>query len=149
MKHFNHYNYAGTTGFSGKHRARLQRDDEFIRAYRPVLDLMIEMGVPDARRAAVDFTVHHFQPRYHVSYERAYSVVCALLNGKQPVKPSLQAEMWMEIATRVRDLCAAAPGLSIGRATQWVIDNCRASRVFVTPGYAYDHIRHITPLKYN
>lgn len=143
MNHYTHYNYSGDTGISGKHRSRIERDTEFMKAYRRVLDLMLEQGVPDARRAAVAFTVLHTHPRYHVSYDRAYVVVSNILNGNgNPVKPSLQACMWQEIADKVKQLCDSKQ-ISVARATEWVLDNCRASRFFITPRYAYHHIRHI------
>ncbi|MCF0182679.1 MAG: hypothetical protein HUK11_10600 [Muribaculaceae bacterium] len=143
MTHNTHYNYSGDTGISGKHRARIERDTEFIKAYRRVLELMIERGVPDARRAAIEFTVAHVQPRYHVSYDRAYNVVTEIIAGRgNPVKPSLQAQMWEEIAQRVRQLITSKQ-ISIARAVEFVLEHCRASRFFITPDYAYHHIRRI------
>lgn len=146
MNHHTHYNYAGDTGISGKHRSRMQRDTEFLKTYRRVLDLMLEKGVPDARRAAIDFTVLHSHPRYHVSYDRAIVVVSNILNGNGiPVKPSLQALMWQEIADKVKQLCSRKQ-ISIARATEFVLAHCRASRYFITPRYAYEHIRHVAPM---
>lgn len=143
MKQHTHYNFSGDTGISGKHRARLRRDNEFLETYRQVLDLMIERGVPSPRRAAVEFTVLNSRPHYHVSIERALVVVGRMLSsGRNIVKPSLQALMWEEIASKVKQLIDCK-GISLNSAVQFVIDNCRASRFFVTPQYAYHHIRHI------
>lgn len=145
MNHHTHYNYSGSSGVSGKHRSRMERDAEFIKAYRHVLDLMLEMGVADARWAAVNFTIHNTHPRYYVSYDRAYLVVCSILGGKgNPVKPSLQSLMWQEIAERVNQLRASRQ-VSVARAVEFVLEHCRASRFFITPQYAYNHIRHIDP----
>lgn len=146
MRKNTHYNNDGGTGISGKHRARIMRDNEFMAAYRQVLDLMLEQGVPDARRAAIDFTVLHTQPHYHVSFDRAYIVVSNIINSNyNPVKPSLQAHMWEEIARKVQNLLICKR-LSISRALQFVLEHCRASRFFITPQYAYYHIRKSNPL---
>lgn len=146
MRKNTHYNNDNGMGISGKHRARIMRDNEFMAAYRKVLDLMLERGVPDARRAAIDFTVMNTQPHYHVSYDRAYIVVTKILNDHQnPVQPSLQAQMWEEIAGKVQNLLACNK-LSISRALQFVLEHCRASRFFITPQYAYYHIRKSNPL---
>lgn len=149
MNYHTHYNYSGDTGISGKHRARINRDTEFLQSYRRVLDLMLEHRVPDARRAAVDFTIMNGHPRYYVSYDRAYVVVRSIIrNNKVPVKPSMQALMWLEIASKVKELIEREQ-VTLPHALQFVLDHCRASRYYITPQYAYNHIRHIskTPSK--
>lgn len=143
MKHNTHYNHTGDSGISGKHFSRLKRDNEFIEAYRQVLDLMLERGVASPRKAAIEFTVFNSRPHYHVSVERALVVVGRILSsGRNIVKPSLQALMWEEIASKVKQL-VDKKGVSLSCAVQFVIDNCRASRFFVSPQYAYHHIRHL------
>ncbi|MBQ0114499.1 MAG: hypothetical protein KBT10_01300 [Bacteroidales bacterium] len=125
---------------SGKHRNRLERDREFLTMYRQALDLMLAQHVRDPRREAIRFTIHHSSPRYHVSYERAYIVVCRILNGDgNPLVPSLQAQMWQEIADRVNSLRTSA-GLSIARALDFVLEHCRASRFFISENYAYTRL---------
>lgn len=140
MTHNTHFNYSGGSGISGKRQHRIDRDNEFMQVYRNALSLMMDHGVANPRRAAVDFTVTHCSPRYHVSYDRAYVVVGALLRGGTvPVKESLQARMWNEIADRVRYLIDNA-GIPLSHALEFVLDNCRASRYFISPDYAYHHI---------
>ncbi|MCQ2288247.1 MAG: hypothetical protein MJZ74_04040 [Muribaculaceae bacterium] len=140
MNHHTHYNYSGGSGISGKHRNRIKRDNEFMDYYRRVLDLMLEAGVSDARHAAVEYVTHNFRPHYHVSYDRAYLVVSSILNqGVNPVKPSNQASMWEELALMVKQLCSYGD-ISVPRALEFVLDNCRASQFFFTPDYAYHKI---------
>ena len=60
------------------------RDMEFVALYNDTLKLMIDRGVAAPRREAIRFTIHNGHPRYHVSYKRAYAVVCQLINhGKK------------------------------------------------------------------
>mgnify|MGYP003308829092 CR=1 FL=1 len=150
MKQHTHYNNANGTGISGKHRSRIDRDNEFMKHYREVLDLMMEQGVPDARKAAIDFTVLNSRPHYHVSFDRAYVVVSKILNSSyHPAKPTLQTLMWNEIADKVSQLIATKR-LSIARALQFVLEHCRASRFFISPQYAYFHLHpHKTFIKQN
>jgi len=142
MRPNTHYNYSGNSHISGKHRSKLERDKEFNAIYRQVLNFMIEHKVPNARQAAVRFTVLHSHPHYHVSYDRAYIVVSKILKG-QPftARPSLRASMWLEIAKQVKYL-HDNHNISIARATEWVIENCTASRFFISPEHAYHHIPH-------
>lgn len=147
MKYHNHYNYSGTSGISGKHRNKLNRDNEFMEMYLKVLDFMFELGVSAPRRQAVNFTIMNGKPMYHVSYDRAYIVVSKLINHHiNPVKQSLQSLMWEEIADKVKDLMHKN-GASLARALEFVLNNCRASRFFITPEYAYYQIHHKTPLQ--
>lgn len=142
MKNNTHYNNSNGTGISGKHRARINRDTEFRAIYRRALVRMFELGVPNPRKAAVEYTVMNGRPHYHVSYDRAYIVVRKILHdGRTPVKPSLQALMWHEIAAKTKELIDNE-GLTLPVALQQVLDSGRASRFFITPQYAYCHIPH-------
>lgn len=140
MKNNSHFNYAGDTGISGKRRNKLKRDNEFIDLYRKALDFMFEMKVPHPRLAAVNFTVYNGHPQYHVSLDRALIVVRKILHGNvNPVKPSLRAQMWDEISNKVKALMQEK-GVSLPRATEFVLEHCRASRFFISPTQAYYHI---------
>ncbi len=118
---------------------RQRRDHEFMAMFREALMLFIDRNDKDPRKKAIEFTIHNGKPRYYVSHERAYIVVCSILkHGKNPVKPSLQAEMWNEIAQKVRQAVdSGAP--SISKAIDFVLDNCRASRFFISCNYAERH----------
>ena len=112
------------------------RDMEFVALYNPTLQLMIERGSPAPRRQAIHFVIHNGTPRYHVSYKRAYEVVCQMLrHSRTPTASSLQAAMWHEIASRVAQLCAT-DGMSIARAVEFVLEHCRATRFYISEEHA-------------
>ena len=140
-----------------EHRELCQlRDKEFLKLYRPTLDALLERGVPlsKARRAAADFTIANGHPHYHVSHERAYRCVCHLLNADDKrgngartyrtseeiglAKRRLRRQMWQEITQRVRTLMDK--GLSVECAIDHVLENCRASRFFLSPATALTKI---------
>lgn len=140
-----------------EHRELCQlRDKEFLELYRPTLDALLERGVPmsKARRAAADFTIANGHPHYHVSHERAYRCVCHLLNADDKrgngartyrtseeiglAKRRLRRQMWQEITQRVRTLMDK--GLSVECAIDHVLENCRASRFFLSPATALTKI---------
>lgn len=140
-----------------EHRELCQlRDKEFLELYRPTLDALLERGVPlsKARRAAADFTIANGHPHYHVSHERAYRCVCHLLNADDKrgngartyrtseeiglAKRRLRRQMWQEITHRVRTLMDK--GLSVECAIDHVLENCRASRFFLSPATALTKI---------
>ena len=132
--------YNPTALSTDRKRFRIARDEEFIRAYNEALSLMIRRGVAHPRRSAIRFTIYNTQPRYHVSFERAYVVVCRLL--RLPVKPvpqTLRGQMWLEIASRVAMLVDDRQ-VSIAAALEFVLANCRASRFFVSEQYADSRI---------
>lgn len=132
------------------------RDKEFLELYRPTLDALIERGVPvsKARRAAAEFTIANGHPHYHVSHERAYRCVCHLLNADDKrgngartyrtseeiglAKRRLRRQMWQEITQRVRALMDK--GLSVECAIDHVLENCRATRFFLSPATALTKI---------
>lgn len=125
---------------NGKTAAREARDRELTTMFNSVLDDMLTAGVPNAWDAALLFTLNHGTPHYHVSYDRAYRVVCALLrHDATTLRESPQLEMWREIAERVSALMASS-GISVARAVDIVLRECRASRIFISENYARRHI---------
>lgn len=125
---------------SGKAIARRARDKEFVETYNAALAKLVNTNLSNPRRAAVKWTVFNGAPHYHVSYERAYKVVCHILrHNASPVKPSLQTAMWMEIAQRVKELMAGST-LSVAQALELVLTHCRASRFFISEHYAYANL---------
>ena len=127
-----------STSLNGKTADRRQRDREFLQLYTQALELALTQRVPDAKRLAVTWTIYNSSPHYHVSYERAYKVVRSLLNGSaQPLRDSLQLQMWREIAGRVKMLRDRGK-MSVAKALEFVLEHCRASRFFVTERYAYE-----------
>lgn len=117
---------------------RQQRDQEFLDMYRESLQLMIKNQVPHPRRAAVRYTVMHGRPHYHVSFERAYRIVCGTLlhNDYSTLRNPLTVAMWQEITAQVREAMRQFHA-SVAQALEFVLENCRASRFFITEEYAF------------
>ena len=133
-----------------------QRDKEFLALYHPTLDALLGQGMDPAkaRRAAAEFTIANGHPHYHVNHERAYRVVCHLLNADDKrghgartyrniedsnmPKRRLRRQMWYEITQRVGALMKQ--GLSVDQAIDHVLEHCRASRFFVSPATAMTKI---------
>ncbi len=114
--------------------------DEFRHHYRRVLDDMQRLGVKDAKRAALRFTLWHVSPGYHVSYERAYTMVCRLLSGRHlPPREQRRLTVWHDIASHVSQVCADT-GLSLARATELVLDHCRPRRFYMSADTARTHV---------
>lgn len=131
-----------------------QRDKEFLELYCPTLDMMIEQGVPHPQMAAAVFTIANGRPHYHVDLENAYRRVCHILKAEEKARHNartydpetevglandrLRRKMWVEITSRVRELLAH--GMSVERATEHVLNHCRATRFFIMPSTALTKI---------
>ncbi|MBR5102366.1 MAG: hypothetical protein IK092_04520 [Muribaculaceae bacterium] len=127
-----------------KTRMRRCRDQEFLDFYNEALSLMLSKGVKGARKAAIDYTIHNARPKFYVNFERAYIVVCDILNkNRMPVtSPTMQA-MWTEIAQLVRNLIGSS-NMSISAALPLVLNNCRASRFYISEKYVYRYLYQAT-----
>ncbi len=112
------------------------RDEEFLTLFNETLKLMVDCGVKNPRQAAVRFALANGAPRYAVSFERAYDVVCGMLRGQTFHKGENHLAMWRELTERVR-LLVAESGISVARALEHVLTHCRASRYFMDERYAY------------
>ena len=125
---------------NAKTRARQERDKELTRMFNDVLGEMMSAGVNNPWLSALRFTLEHGAPRYHVSFERAYRVVCDLLReGTTSLREGYQLAMWREVTERVKSLMESS-GCSIARAVDVVLRECRASRFFISEAYARRHI---------
>ncbi len=117
-----------------------RRDSEFLDFYNKVLGFMIENKSPRPGRHAAEWALMNGSPRYHVSYDRCMRVVQQLL--RQPAMPMASSTvqgMYCEIAQRVRELMQCT-GCSVSSALSFVLENCRASRYWLKPSYAYDKL---------
>ena len=120
---------------------RAERDREFQELFDETYDLMVRRKVKHARREAIRFTLANGKPRYHVSYERASIVVPKILkNGKMPLRCPMPAMMWSEIAQKVQQMMCGGK-MSMAAAIEFVLENCRASRFFITEHYAFARFR--------
>ncbi|MBP5498130.1 MAG: hypothetical protein J6X81_02010 [Muribaculaceae bacterium] len=119
---------------------RKERNREFYEIYHKTFKEFLDAGTAHPRVRAVSFAVEHGNPHYHVSLERALHVVPRILKGDKSIlkRKSLQEQMWLEIAQKVRALLKE-DGMGLKQAICFVITHCRASRFFITADYA----RHI------
>jgi|GEM_PF-329961 hypothetical protein len=125
---------------NAKQHNRQLRDEEFMKLYHETLNFLIDQGVKNARHEAIKFTIHHSHPRYNVSFDRAYPVVCNLLRqNKWIVAGALRRAMWEDIAGHVKALMASGD-ISIAKALEHVLLNCRASRFYISEAYAWRNV---------
>lgn len=124
---------------------REQRDHELLQAYQATLELLVATNSESAKREALRFALRNGHPHYCVSYSHAYRLVCALMSGSTArfrVKGKLRQAMWHEIAGRVRQL-TERNSMSRAKALDFVLQNCLASRFFITDAYAHNHLSKI------
>ena len=122
---------------NGKTQNRMTRDSEFLDIYHDALQMMLAAHVKDARRAAIVCALKQGRPRYSVSFERAYPVVCKIIRHNiVPVKTPVKRAFWLELAQQVREVCNLAP-VSIASALDFVLRNGRSSQFFINQDYAY------------
>ena len=122
---------------NGKTQNRMTRDSEFLDIYHDALQLMLAAGVKNARRAAIECALKQGKPRYNVSFERAYPVVCKIINqGIVPVKTPIKRAFWIELAQQVSEV-RMNRNISIAAALDFVLLHGRASGYYIDPDYAY------------
>ena len=122
---------------NGKTQNRMTRDSEFLDIYHEALQMMLAARVNNPRRAAIRCALQQGRPRYTVSFDRAYPVVCEIINkGTMPVKKAVKQAFWRELAQQVIVVRSHAP-VSIAAALDFVLRNGRSSQFFVDEDYAY------------
>ncbi len=122
---------------------RDERDRELTELYCEIYDRLRERRVKNLRLVALNIALASGNPRYHVGYERASTVVPMLLREDPRItfKSSVIREMWLDIADKVRRLVSEGK-LSMSQAIDIVLEQCRASRFFLTPEHAWVIIKH-------
>ena len=117
---------------------RDERDRELTELYCEIYDRLREHRVKKLRQVALSITLASGNPRYHVGYDRASVVVPMLLREDPRIafKSSVIREMWLDIAEKVQRLVSEGK-LSVSQAIDIVLDQCRASRFFLTPEHAW------------
>ncbi|MCM1517136.1 MAG: hypothetical protein NC117_00645 [Pseudoflavonifractor sp.] len=112
------------------------RDDDFLKCRRRILREW-PPGRPVTVKAVAAATVASGAPRYYVSHLRASRVIARLRHGHTVGKPgSILAAQWDEILSKVDRLRARHPWLNDDRAVARVLAFERASRFFISEGYA-------------
>lgn len=124
---------------NSKKEMRLKRDSELLDLFQEALMAFIGHNTKDPRKKTLEFALANGHPHYYVSHSRAYPVVCSIIRrGVNPVKMPDQSQMWDEIAAKVRQaMDSGVP--SINKALEFVLQNCRASRFFISYPYARRH----------
>jgi hypothetical protein len=122
---------------------RDERDRELTELYCEIYDRLRERRVKNLRLVALNIALASGNPRYHVGYERASTVVPMLLREDPRItfKSSVIREMWLDITDKVRRLVSEGK-LSMSQAIDIVLEQCRASRFFLTPEHAWVIIKH-------
>lgn len=117
---------------------RDERNRELTELYCEIYDNLRATRVKNLRRVALGIALATGSPRYHVGYDRAYDVVTRLLrdDGRISFKCNLNREMWLDIAGKVK-LLIGEGRLSAAQAIEIVLEQCRASRFYLTEGRAW------------
>ena len=117
---------------------REERDRQLTELYCEIYDHLRSSRVNDLRQTALTITLATGTPRYHVGYDRAYIVVAKLLRDSSSVsfKSPILRDMWLEITSRVR-LLVTNENMSISQAVTIVLEQCHASRFFLTEHHAW------------
>lgn len=117
---------------------RDERNRELTELYCEIYDSLRATRVKNLRRVALGIALATGSPRYHVGYDRAYEVVTRLLHddGRITFKCNLNREMWLDIAGKVK-LLMGEGRLSAAQAIEIVLEQCRASRFYLTEGRAW------------
>ena len=122
---------------------RYQRDRQLAELFCEIFDNIKPRRVSQPQKAALKLALITGSPRYHVGFDRAYVVVTQLLNNYNNVtfKSNLTRMMWLEITKKVKCLMETGK-MSAARAIPIVLENCRASRFFISENQAKKIIRH-------
>lgn len=117
---------------------RDERDRELTELYCEIYDHLRARRVKNLKQMALSIALATGSPRYHVGYDRACIVVSQLLNTDKPLqlKSSVNRAMWNEVAQKVKCLMAGGK-MSMAQAIPIVLEQCRASRFFLTEQHAW------------
>lgn len=117
------------------------RDAELLRDYRAKLEETMRSGKPINRREIVREVLESGRPRYYLKFEQAYNVVTRMHSrGVTGRRLTLKQQMWQEIYDKMQQEMAANAGMVMHEALARVLYSGRASRYFISPGYAYRYI---------
>ncbi len=116
---------------------RAERDRMLTMLYCDIYDTIVKKKVHNPRRVAIDIALATGAPPYHVGFDRAYIVVPKLLNNEALRFRSDACRLfWLDMTAKVR--CVISRGkVSIARAVALVLDQCRASRFFISDEQAW------------
>jgi len=121
---------------------RAERDRELTELYCEIYDSLRTTRVKNLRRVALSIALATGNPRYHVGFDRAYVVVPQLLRDGMsiPFKSRPINDLWLDITSKVKLLMNEGK-LSAAQAVEIVLEQCRASRFFLTEAHAWRIIK--------
>ena len=117
---------------------RDERDRQLTELYCEIYDNLKTHRVKNLRRVALSIALTTGSPRYHVGFDRAYAVVPQLLTNSDAItfKSTTTRDMWLDMTAKVR--CLMTQGkMSIAQAVTIVLEQCRASRFYLTENHAW------------
>lgn len=117
---------------------RDERDRQLTELYCEIYDNLQKRRVKNLRQVALSIAISTGTPCYHVGFDRAYIVVPKLLNGDKDFdfKSNVNREMWLDLTKKVKYLITQGK-MSIAKAIDIVLDQCRASQFYLTPNHAW------------
>jgi len=123
---------------------RDERNRELTELYCEIYDSLKVKKVKNRRIVALEIALATGTPRYHVGHDRAYEVVTRMLSDTREMKFKCteNREMWLDIASKVKKLTAEGK-LSIYQALDIVLEQCRASRFYLTQQSAWAIIKRM------
>lgn len=121
---------------------RDERNRHLTELYCEIFDTIYDHKVNDKRKTSLFLALNLLSPRYNVGFDRAYVVVGCLLRDENSIKfkSKVIKEMWLEITAKTHDLMRDGK-LSIAKSLDIVLENCRASRCFMTEAHAWNMIK--------
>ena len=117
------------------------RNRELLRDYKQALKDAYQGSAGINRRELVRKVLLGGKPLYYVDFDHAYNVIMHI-NQHSIVskKTRLKQAMWMEIYHKVKAQQEKRPSLSLSGALARVLATERASRYFISEGYAYKYL---------
>lgn len=122
---------------------RDMRDRQLTELYCEIYDKLRKRRVKNLRQVALNIALATGAPPYHVGFDRAYIVVPKLLERTDSIsfKSTATRGMWLDLTSKVRYIMAQ-DRMSIAQALSIVLEQCRASRFFLTEQHAWVIIKH-------
>lgn len=126
---------------------RDERDRELTELYCEIYDNLRQRRVKNLKQVALKIALATGTPRYHVGYDRACIVVAQMLRNDDGagLKSSVNRAMWADLTSKVK--CLMQEGkMSMSQSITIVLEQCRASRFFLTEAHAWVIIKRTLSL---
>ena len=116
---------------------RDERDRMLTMLYCEIYDSLNKKNVSNSRQVALELAINNGTPPYNVSFDRAYVVIPKLLrNELVPFHSEVNKLMWLDITHKVKSIVSQGK-MSIAQAIPIVLEQCKASRFFLTKQHAW------------